>query len=326
MSTTTASRPPLVLAELRRLLPTLPASVQRTAETVIADPVGSVSGTIGELAAASGTSTSAVSRLCRRLGVDGYPALRLAVLADSAREQPSAWESDVSRTITADDPLEDVAAVLGAAQSRAVADTLAGLDLDAVRTVARQISTARRVLVLGVSGSAVMAAELQLRLQRIGVAVWAHSDVHEGLTAAALLDERDVAVAISCTGATVETVDMLRCAAEHGAATAAITGARTSPLAEHADSLLLTVTEETTFREGPLAARFSELTVVELLYLAVAQLGGERTTDLLAATARAVRGHQVAPRTTRPARTPRTTARPPAPTHAIAARGEEEQR
>ncbi|MVA74596.1 SIS domain-containing protein [Auraticoccus sp. F435] len=296
-STSSATRPPLVLAELRRILPTLPASVQRTAETVIADPVGSVSGTINELAAASGTSPSAVSRLCRRLGVDGYPALRIAVLADASRGEASAWELDISRSISADDPLEDVAAILGAAQSRAVHDTLAGLDLDAVRAVAHRVADARRVHVYGVSGSAIMAAELQLRLQRIGVPIWAYSDVHEGLTAAALLGPRDVAVAISCTGSTVETIDMLRCAAQHGAVTAAITGARTSPLAEHAQHLLLTVTEETTFREGPLAARFSELTVVELLYLAVAQLSADHTAELLTATAEAVRGHHVAPRT-----------------------------
>ncbi len=302
--TTSAQRHPRVLADLRRLLPTLPASVQRTAEQVIADPVGSVSGTITELAAASGTSVSAVSRLCRRLGVDGYPALRIAVLADARRGETSAWEMDISRSIGPEDPLEDVAAILGAAQARAVRDTLDGLDLTAVRALAERVATARRVHVYGVSGSAVMGAELQLRLQRIGVPVWMYSDVHDGLTAGALLGPDDVAVAISCTGATTETVEMLGLAAAQGAVTAAVTGARTSPLAAVADHLLLTVTEETTFREGPLAARFSELTVVEMLYLAVAQLSAERTAELLTATAQAVRGHHVPTSTTTPGTEP----------------------
>ncbi|SDD32643.1 MurR/RpiR family transcriptional regulator [Auraticoccus monumenti] len=295
-----------VLGDLRRMAPELPTSVRSIAEQLLADPVAGVSGTIHDLAAASGSSPSAVSRLCRRLGVDGYPGLRIAVLADAPRSGASAWELDVSRTISPEDSLEDVARVLGAAQARAVQDTLAGLDLAAVRAAADRIVAARRVHVFGVSGSSVMGTELQIRLHRIGIPVWSHADVHEGLTAAALLGPGDVALAISATGTTVETLEVVRCAAAHGATTVAVTGVRTSPLADLADHVLLTVTEETTFRAGPLAARFSELTVIELVYLAVAQQTAERTTELLEATAEAVHGHtgRTSPRTTRPRTTP----------------------
>lgn len=281
-----------ILAELRRLLPDLPDSVRRTAERVLADPVASVAGTITDLAEASGTSPSAVSRLCRRLGVDGYPALRIAVVADATASASSPWEIDISRTIGPTDSLEDVAGTLGAATSRAVHDTLAGLDLDVLRDVAHAVAGARRVHLYGVSGSAVMTAELQLRLHRIGIATWSFADVHEGLTGAALLGPGDVAIAVSYTGETIETLEMLRAAGSRDALTVAVTGAPRSSLAAVADRILVTVTEETTFREGPLAARFSELTVVELLYLAVGQLTYERTTELLTQTALAVRRHQ----------------------------------
>ncbi|HLV54098.1 MAG TPA: MurR/RpiR family transcriptional regulator [Actinotalea caeni] len=281
-----------VLTDLRRLRPELPASVRKVADTVLADPAGAVAGTLQELAATSGTSPSAVSRLCRRLGVDGYPALRLSVIADAAAGTGSPWELDISRTISPTDPLEDVARTLGAAQTYAVMDTLAGLDLDAVRALADAIAAARRVQLYAVSGSAVMTMELQLRLHRIGVPTWSFTDVHEGLTGAALLEPGDVAIAVSFTGETVETVEMLRTAAERGALTAAVTGGAESTLARAADHVLVTVTEETTFREGPLAARFSELTVVELLYLAVSQASVARTTELLDRTAHAVRSHQ----------------------------------
>lgn len=296
-----ALRTSRILTDLRGLLPELPDSVRKVAEHVLADPSTAVAGTLRELAAASGTSPSAVSRLCRRLGVDGYPELRVAVARDAATGGDTPWQVDISRTISPTDSLEDVARTLEAAQSLAVRGTLAGLDLDAVRAVAAATHSARRVQLYGVSGSSVMAAELHLRLHRIGVPTWSYADVHEGLTGASLLEPGDLAIAFSFTGETRETVEMLRTAAGRGAVTAAVTGARRSSLARTADHVLVTVTEETTFREGPLAARFSELTVVELLYLAVSQTGIERSAELLERTAAAVRDHQES----RPSRTSR---------------------
>lgn len=294
-----------VLTDIRRLLPELPDSVRKVAEHILADPQHAVASTLHELAAASGSSPSAVSRLCRRLGIAGYPALRVAVVADAAAASSSPWELDISRSISPTDPLEKIAHTLAAAQTQAVRDTLAGLDLAAVQHAAEAIAGAGRVQLYGVSGSAVMTSELQLRLHRIGVPTWSFTDVHEGLTGASLLAAGDVAVAVSYTGETIETVEMLQAAAAAGALTVAVTGGRTSTLAATADHVLVTVTEETTFREGPLAARFSELVVVELLYLAVSQASVDRTSELLTRTALAVRTHQHAQTSRRDTRTRR---------------------
>jgi len=282
-----------ILTEIRRLLPELPASVRKVAAVVLADPQAAVAGTVQDLSDASGASPSAVSRLCRRLGINGYPALRVAVAADAAGAGSSPWELDISRTISPTDPLDEVARTLAAAQTLAVRDTLAGLDLDAVRQVAEAIATAGRVQLYGVSGSAVMTAELELRLHRIGIPTWSFSDVHEGLVGACLLGPTDVAIAVSYAGETIETVEMLRAARASGAVTVAITGSRTAPLVDLADHALFTVSDATTFGEGPLAARFAELAVVEMLYLAVSQLTYERASRLLTLTARAVSTHQM---------------------------------
>lgn len=277
-----------VLTRMRVLLPELPTSVRRTAERILDDPRSSVAGTINDLADAAGTSAGAVSRLCRALGLDGYPDLRIAVTAEAAAAYGS-WDVDIGRDLGPNDSLAVVARTLEAAQTRAVHATLAGLDLHAVAAAAAAIGAADRVHVYGVSGSAIMARELDLRLVRIGVPCWTYADVHDGLVAAALLRPGDVAIAVSHSGETDETLDMLECARAHGARTVAITGGHRSRLASIADHILITVAEATTFRDGPLASRHSELTVVELLYLAVGQGNYERTARHLAETAAAVR-------------------------------------
>jgi DNA-binding MurR/RpiR family transcriptional regulator len=278
-----------VLARMRLLLPDLPSSTRLTAQRILDDPHSAVVGTINDLAERAGTSTGAVSRLCRILGLDGYPTLRVSVITEAATTAYGSWNADISREIGPSDSLADVARTLEAVGARAVHTTLAGLDLDAVRAAATAISGAARVHVYAVSGSGVMARELELRLSRIGVACWTYADVHDGLVAAAQLGEGDVAIAVSYSGETDETLDMLACARDHGALTVAITAGPRSRLATSADHVLVTIAEETTFQDGPLASRHSELAVVEMLYLAVGQHDYERTVQLLSETERAVR-------------------------------------
>ncbi|KAA1420695.1 MurR/RpiR family transcriptional regulator [Mumia zhuanghuii] len=288
-SATEQITPDGVLTRMRLLLPDLPDSTRHTAQRILDDPRSAVAGTINDLAASAGTSTGAVSRLCRALGLDGYPALRVSVITEAAATAYGSWNADISREIGPNDSLADVARTLEAVQARAVHTTLAGLDLDAVAAAAAAISGATRVNVYAVSGSGVMARELELRLSRIGVACWTYADVHDGLVAAAQLTDRDVAIAVSYSGETDETLDMLATAREHGARTVAITAGPRSRLAQLADHLLVTVAEETTFQDGPLASRHSELAVVEMLYLAVGQHDYDRTVQLLSVTERAVR-------------------------------------
>lgn len=131
-------------------------------------------------------------------------------------------------------------------------------------------------------------------LHRIGVAAWAWSDVHEGLASAALLRVGDVALGVSHSGQTRETIEMLAEAGSRGATTVAVTGFPRSPLAELADIALLTASRATTFRPDALSARHPQLVVLDLLYIAVAQRTHDRAHAALRRTAQAVDGHKSA--------------------------------
>jgi DNA-binding MurR/RpiR family transcriptional regulator len=132
----------------------------------------------------------------------------------------------------------------------------------------------RRLLsidIYGASGSALVGSELQYSLNRLGLAAWTWSDVHNGLASASLLTSADVAIGISHSGHTRETVEMLAEAGSRGAVTIALTGYATSPLAELADLVLRTASQPTTYRPDALSARHPQLVVLDLLYIGVAQ-------------------------------------------------------
>jgi DNA-binding MurR/RpiR family transcriptional regulator len=282
-----------VLARLRSGLPGFTGALRRVAELVLTDPAGASRATIVELAERSGTSPATVTRFCRALGFDGYADLRLAIAGDAGRAaRGGGWTDDIGREIQPGDPLERVLGQIMAADTRAMRDTAALLDLREVAHAARAIAAASRVDIYGASGSALVGAEMQFCLLRIGVAAWAWADVHNGLASAAMLGPGDVGLGISHSGQTRETVEMVAEAGSHGATTIALTSFPRSPLAEAADIVLLTATQATTFRPDALSARHPQLVVLDSLYIAVAQRTHERAHASFQVTARAVAGHR----------------------------------
>ena len=126
-----------------------------------------------DLAERSGTSTATVTRFCRVLGFRGYAALRVAIATESGRAEQARWETDIDREIEPGDPLDRVLGVIASADTRAIQETAAGLDVDAVARVADAIATAGRVELFGLGSSGTAAREMAFRLERIRVPVLA---------------------------------------------------------------------------------------------------------------------------------------------------------
>jgi DNA-binding MurR/RpiR family transcriptional regulator len=279
-----------LLVRLRALRPSLSPAEDRVAEKVLADPRASAALTISELAVAAATSETTVMRFCKRLDLPGYPQLRLALAEESA--QPRALSA--SRTdINASDTIDDVIRKIAFADSSAVEETAEQLDRATLAEVARVIGRAGRVDVYGSGASAVVGADLQQKLHRIGCVAFAWSDPHIALTSAALLGAKDVAIGISHSGTTRETIEALTTASSHGARTVAITNFPLSPLAQLADLVLTTAARETALRSGATASRIAALTVVDCLYIAVAQRNLRGARKAVKSTRDAVSAHHV---------------------------------
>jgi DNA-binding MurR/RpiR family transcriptional regulator len=284
-----------VLVRVRARLPEFTGALRRVADEVLTDPAGAARATIVELAERSGTSPATVTRFCRALGFDGYADLRLGIAGETGLAARAAgWTVDIGREIQPDDPLDRVLQQILAADTRALAETAALLDLQAVERAADAVAGSSRVDIYGIGGSALVGAELQLCLHRIGLAAWAWTDVHNGLASAALLRPGDVAVGVSHSGQTRESIEMLAEAGSRGATTIALTSFPRSPLAEVADIVLVHAMQETTFRTDALSGRHPQLVVLDLMYIAVAQRTYDRSHAAFQATARAVGGHWAA--------------------------------
>jgi DNA-binding MurR/RpiR family transcriptional regulator len=178
------------------------------------------------------------------------------------------------------------------ADTRALEDTVAALDVDALGEAVRAISDARRIDLYSVAGSACVAEDLRLRLHRIGRGANCWSDVHNALTSAALLGAGDVALGISHSGETIEVLEPLQRAGRQGARTVAITNYPRSPLARAADIVLVTAARDVTFRTGGMAGRHAQMIVLDAIYIGVAQRDYPLAEQAFDVTADAVATHR----------------------------------
>ncbi len=299
-ATTVSGEPPAgpatpATVKARGLLPSLSPAEQRVARVVIDEAATAAKLTITELAERAGTSETTVIRFCRAMGFAGYPQLRLTLAAEAGRSQADRDDEALGSDISPTDDLGQVVKKIAFADARAVEDTGAQLDVGVLERVVDAVVAARRVDIYGVGASSCVGYDFQQKLHRIGRVAFAWSDMHLALTSAALLGETDVAFGISHTGTTIDTIEAFAEAGRRGALTVALTNFPKSPITGVADLVLTTAARETTFRSGAMASRLAQLTVVDCIFVGVAQRTYAQTRAALEATYEAVRSRRRRP-------------------------------
>lgn len=288
MSSDAAVRPPrapgTVAEMVRAASGSLPPAEARVAQALLTRGADVVHSSVTEVALAADTGVGTVVRACQSLGFKGFQAAKIALAQDllPLDERP---RTDVAE---GDSPAE-VLAKLADASGDALRRAVASVAPDALGRATELIAGARRVLCLGVGTSAPLAQDTAYRLATIGIDADAPPDVHVQHVRARLLKENDVALAVSHTGATQETLGAVRGAREAGAAIIAITSFSTTPLTELADVALVAGGRETRYRVEAMASRLAHLLVVDTLYTSLvlasprrAQPAQQLTADVLA--------------------------------------------
>lgn len=274
MSAQDSVLPVSIQSTLQARSASLAPTMQRVATVILERPTVVVDSTISELARMCNTSEASIVRFCHAIGFAGYPALKLQLATELAKEsaelinsRAAAHGADISPT----DSLKEMVAKIAHSEILGIRETANSLDVRALARTVSKISRSRRVVTFGMGASNAGAQDLAKKLLRIDLTALTFHDPHEALAAAVLTAPRDVVVAFSHSGTTRETVAFVRAARAAGAFTAAVTNLADSPLGQAADVVLRTAVRETTFRSGAMASRIAQLTIVDYLFAAVAR-------------------------------------------------------
>ncbi|KAA8822009.1 MurR/RpiR family transcriptional regulator [Bifidobacterium vespertilionis] len=280
-----------IIERINRIYPTLHPAEKQVAAFVRSslDVIGSL--TVGQLAEQCEVSQPTVIRFARKLGFNGYREFRYAV-AHPATSLESADD-------TAFNPLEgfnlhpwdnpdDVPHKTVAAATTILNEMLGTLDIKAFRRAVTQIAKARVIDIYAVEDSLAPAADLNVKLSYLGLQCRLHQDPYLQQISASHLTPADLAVAISYSGSSSDTVKALRLAKNQGAATLGITNNAGTPVANWADVTLLAGRDSHTIYGNAIFSRISHSAVVDMLYMGVILTDYTRYASVLDASGRAI--------------------------------------
>jgi DNA-binding MurR/RpiR family transcriptional regulator len=257
----------------------LRAAEQRVADFILKAPDELIYLTVTELAERTHTSESTVVRLCQKIGYKGYQEFKIVLARDLVEP-----ETEIYAAIEPGDDLATVKTKVFQANAQALRDTIEVLDdAELVRAV-DALAKAQRVEIYGVGGSAPLALDAYHKFLKLGLGAISLSDGDLMAMSSSLLGAHDVALGISHTGASRDVTDALGRAQTHGATTICITHRPASPITKVSDVVLVTAAQQTAFRSDASSSRIAQLTIIDTLYVGVANRHHARSLEMIQRT------------------------------------------
>jgi len=275
------------LLNLRINYNALRPSEKRIADYILANPTHAMMMDISTLAKACGTSDASVTRMCKAIGYNGYQCMKKSFVADKV-ESDTHKLSHIHEDVSLDDSTAELIKKVMTTNVKAIGDTMEVLDSGAVSAAVRAISAASRLEFYGLGGSGCVAMDAHHKFFKYGLHCAYYVDSHMQAMSAATMQPGDVAVAISNSGLTEELIHSMQVASEAGATTICITGSLQSELARICDIALIATADERKYKPEPMSARIAQLSVIDVLSVAVAMTREETILHTLQKTRKVV--------------------------------------
>ncbi len=278
------SDPKAVGPRIRMMMPELTELEARLADMVLARRDLDEATPLKAVAEAAGVSEAMVVKLSKKLGFSGYREFRAGLV--EYNRLPTA---DLHRELSPGDSSAETIAKVFRTAIQALEETQAVLDLSAFERAAAIVHEARQRDFHGVGGSAQIARDMAHKFLRIGLRATVFDDAHMMMMSAALLGPEDAVVAFSHSGRTTAVIEAATLARRNGARVVAVTAYPQSPLAELSDATLIATARGSTLTGESAAARIATLTLLDAVFVAVAQRDYAAAESNLDKTMRAVR-------------------------------------
>ncbi|UOQ95664.1 MurR/RpiR family transcriptional regulator [Halobacillus shinanisalinarum] len=249
------------LARIRSSYGKFSEKEKKIADYILNNPETIIHHTINQVSDELGVAESTVFRFCKRIGFKGYQALKIALAAEIVTPI-----KDIHEKINEGDSVSTVSEKVFRSNIKTLESTLQIIDGTAITEAVSAMLKARKIDFYGCGGSAVVALDCYHKFIRSGLLVSAQLESHMQLMSASQLTKEDVAVVISHSGSTKDTLDVMQVLKENEVKTICITNFAKSPLTKEADIPLYTVAEETDFRSEAFSSRIAQLSIIDALY------------------------------------------------------------
>ncbi|MFT6898430.1 MAG: DNA-binding MurR/RpiR family transcriptional regulator [Paraglaciecola sp.] len=221
-----------------------------------------------ELANVVGVSQSSVVKFAQKLGYKGYPALKLGVI--DALNIATA-NTNLHGKITLNDSFGQMSEKLLSSKVAVLTETKNLNEEAAFNQAVNYLKSAKRILICGLGGSALVGKDFSYKLQKLGMLAIEEPDGHAQLAYAATLSENDLLFVISESGSTREIVNVVSQAKQNNSKIISVTRFGSTPISDMADVKLYSVAEEASARLSSILARTAQEFIIDILFIAITQ-------------------------------------------------------
>ena len=232
------------------------------ADLVLKDPHKFVTYSTSTVAKLCGVSQGSINNFARKFTPKGFSFFKLSIARcvsyDKERLEAEIPETEGEIKSTMDFKVREYISAL--------CHTLEINDDDILKSAAEKIFSAKRIAVLGVFQSGVVAKNLSYKLIQLGIPSSYENDALMFAVNASTLTKDDLVITISSSGTTKEVIDAVSIAKEKGVKIVSLTANGFSPLAKLSDDVLLTAFGNGKDRNKIDNVRMSQLLIVDTLY------------------------------------------------------------
>lgn len=253
--------------EIKQNYEALNQSQKRVADTFLRHP-DVLTMSIAEIAAQSDTSASAITRFVRKFGYEGLDTFRIA-MAQSSNAIASNDIIEIDPIVQKNDDLSTIIDKVAVMLSTTVSDTANFLDEKVIQEAISALKKARRIYLIGVGSSGVIAYDLAHKFNRAGFLALHSWDGYMVMENLAYLNEQDVVLSFSYSGETKEVLAALDIARERGAQSYIVTKNQSNEISKRVSGVIAIPTTEHLLRVGAIASFESSFQVATVLYLGV---------------------------------------------------------
>lgn len=226
--------------------------------------------TIVKLSKSAGVSQPTILRFTNVIGISGFKELKYCLMQDKLQadlviQEPTALHGFC---ISDRDELVDVPSNVITTTTKIMQDILKSISLKEYLKLIDKIIGAQKVFVFGVENSGSAVSDLVTKLLYLGINCITYTDYYLQSVCASNLTKNDLAIGISYTGYSKNTVDVMEVAKESGATTAIITNFENSVISEFADIAITATTEQYIYGDA-IFSRTSQLAIVDMIYTGI---------------------------------------------------------
>jgi DNA-binding MurR/RpiR family transcriptional regulator len=272
-------KPGKILDTLGAMQNSLTRAAQRIAQYILTSPRHATQLSIAELSRETQAGEATIIRFCRTLGYKGFHEFKMDLAIELATAEPNNSNPMLDAEISTSDDAHTIGLKLQNTINNVLSETLNLLDLVQVGKVVDVLRASKSVYIFGVGSSGITAEDMKHKLMRIGLRVDAVTNNHFMYMQAALLKAGDVAIAISHSGESPETVHTLKLARQGGATTVALTHNLGSSLSDVADFCLINGNRQGMLQGDSIGTKTAQLFVLDLLYTLLVQAAPEQARE-----------------------------------------------